>query len=206
MQQCRISCLCRECDDCGGRPAQLRFRYVLVWHLTPRGTLFFADRALPETARKHNIRVVVKSSGHDFQGRSQAPGALSIWVHHMQSLETHEAFKPKGCNFTIDSPAVTVGGGSQLGLIQDELDKINRTIVGGNSKTVSVGGYLTAGGHSILAPRYGLGADSVLELEVVTPLGDIVTANECQNEDLFWAMRGVSFFQQKHTPPRVHIN
>lgn len=141
-------------------------------------------------ARKHNIRVVVKSSGHDFQGRSQAPGALSIWVHHMQSLETHEAFKPKGCNFTIDSPAVTVGGGSQLGLIQDELDKINRTIVGGNSKTVSVGGYLTAGGHSILAPRYGLGADSVLELEVVTPLGDIVTANECQNEDLFWAMRG----------------
>ncbi|KAI0439620.1 FAD-binding domain-containing protein [Xylaria telfairii] len=142
-------------------------------------------------ARKHHIRVVVKSSGHDYQGRSQAPGALSIWVHHMQSHKIHnDSFKPKGCNFTIDTPAVTVGGGSQLGAIYEELDKINRTVVGGTSKSVSVGGYLTGGGHSILAPRYGLGADNVLELEVVTPLGDILTANECQNEDLFWAMRG----------------
>ncbi|KAK5632339.1 hypothetical protein RRF57_008054 [Xylaria bambusicola] len=143
-----------------------------------------------EFARKHNIRVVVKSSGHDFQGRSQAPGALSIWVHHMQSVETHDAFKPTGCDFTIDSPAVTVGGGSPLSLIYTELDKINQTIVGGDSKSVSVGGYITGGGHSILSPRYGMGADSVLEVEVVTPMGEILTANECQNEDLFWAMRG----------------
>ncbi|GAW19589.1 hypothetical protein ANO14919_090770 [Xylariales sp. No.14919] len=143
-----------------------------------------------EFARKHNIRVVVKSSGHDFQGRSQAPGALSIWVHHMQSYKTHEVFKPTGCNFTIDAPAVTVGGGSEVGPIVDKLAEINQTIVGGTSRSVSVGGYLSGGGHSILGPRYGLGADSVLEVEVVTPTGDIVTANECQNEDLFWAMRG----------------
>lgn len=69
-------------------------------------------------------------------------------------------------------------------------------MVGGTSKSVSVGGYLTGGGHSILSPRYGLGADNVLELEVVTPMGDILTANECQNEDLFWAMRGVSIFHK----------
>ncbi|KAJ8131939.1 hypothetical protein O1611_g1684 [Lasiodiplodia mahajangana] len=145
-----------------------------------------------EFARKHNVRVVVKSSGHDFQGRSQAPGALSIWVHHMQSYKTHDnAFRPVGCNFTIDTPTVTVGGGAQLGPVYEKLDKINRVIVGGNSKTVSVGGYLTAGGHSVLSPRWGLGADHVLELEVVTPMGDIVIANECQNEDLFWAMRGI---------------
>ncbi|KAI1122431.1 hypothetical protein F5Y10DRAFT_254122 [Nemania abortiva] len=143
-----------------------------------------------EFARKHNVRVVVKSSGHDFQGRSQAPGALSIWVHHMQSYKTHDTFRPVGCNFTIDTPAVTVGGGSQLGPIYEKLDKINRTVVGGSSKTVSVGGYLTGGGHSILSPRLGLGADNVLELEMVTPMGDIITANECQNQDLFWAMRG----------------
>ncbi|KAI0965734.1 hypothetical protein F4678DRAFT_467282 [Xylaria arbuscula] len=141
-------------------------------------------------ARKHRIRVVVKSSGHDFQGRLQAPGALSIRIHHMQSYETHKTFKPTGCHFTINSSAVTVGGGTPVGAIYDELDKINQTIVGGTSKSVSVGGYLTGGGHSILAPRYGLGADNVLELEVVTPMGDIMTANECQNEDLFWTMRG----------------
>ncbi|KAI0531880.1 hypothetical protein GGR58DRAFT_508001 [Xylaria digitata] len=125
-----------------------------------------------EFARKHNIRVVVKSSGHDYQGRSQAPGALSIWIHHMQSYKTHDTFKPAGCNFTINTPAVTAAGGTQVGTIYEALDKINQTIVGGTSKTVSVGGYLTGGGHSILGPRYGMGADNVLEVEVVTPMVD----------------------------------
>ncbi|KAI1764433.1 FAD-binding domain-containing protein [Hypoxylon sp. FL1150] len=141
-------------------------------------------------ARANNVRVVVKSTGHDYQGRSQAPGALSIWVHHMQNLETHTSFQPQGCRFTIDGTAVTVGGGAQVGYILDELLKINQTIVGGNSKTVSVGGYISGGGHSPLAPFYGLGVDQVLEMEVVTPRGDITIANECQNQDLFWALRG----------------
>ncbi|KAI0112949.1 FAD-binding domain-containing protein [Daldinia grandis] len=141
-------------------------------------------------ARTYNIRLVVKSTGHDYQGRSQAPGALSIWTHHMQALETHTSFQPRGCDFTLDSTAATVGPGSQLGNVYEELGKIGQIIVGGNAKSVSVGGYLTGGGHSILAPRYGLGADQVLEMEVVTSAGDIVVANECQNQDLFWAMRG----------------
>ena len=34
--------------------------------------------------------------------------------------------------------------------------------------------------------------DQVLEMEIVTPGGHILTIDECQNEDLFWAMRGVS--------------
>ncbi|KAI1417256.1 FAD-binding domain-containing protein [Hypoxylon sp. FL1857] len=141
-------------------------------------------------ARTHGIRVTVKSTGHDYQGRSQAPGALSIWVRHLEGLKTQTSFRPRGCKFTIESPAVTVGGGSAVGDIYDELGKINQTIVAASSRSVSVGGYLTGGGHSILSPRYGLGSDSVLEMEVVTPMGDIVVANECQNQDLFWAMRG----------------
>lgn len=109
----------------------------------------------------------------------------------MQDRQTHDSFKPRGCKFVIHTTSVTVGGGSQIGDLVEALDKLNQTIVGGTSKTVSVGGYLTGGGHSVLAQRYGMGADQVLEMEVVTPRGDIVIANECQNQDLFWAMRGV---------------
>ena len=29
-----------------------------------------------------------------------------------------------------------------------------------------------------------------VEIQIVTPDGEIRTANECQNEDLFWALRG----------------
>lgn len=75
----------------------------------------------------------------------------------------------------------------------------NLTIVGGNAGTVGVGGYMTGGGHSAISSTFGMGADQVLEIEMVTPGGDIVTANECQNQDLFWAMRGVSI---PHTTPR----
>jgi FAD/FMN-containing dehydrogenase len=32
--------------------------------------------------------------------------------------------------------------------------------------------------------------DRVLEFEVVTPSGHHLFANACQNEDLFWALRG----------------
>lgn len=60
---------------------------------------------------------------------------------------------------------------------------------------MTLGGYLTGGGHGLLGPRYGMAADQVLEFEVVTPKGEIVTANECQNQDLFWALRGVSILQ-----------
>jgi hypothetical protein len=46
------------------------------------------------------------------------------------------------------------------------------------------------GGHSTLSIAYGLGADRVLECEVVTPTGDHLYANDCINSDLFFALRG----------------
>jgi FAD/FMN-containing dehydrogenase len=146
----------------------------------------------PPPAKKHNIRLIVKSSGHDYVGRSNAPNSLSIWTHHMRDIKTHDSFRPNRCKGTIDGAAVTVGAGMQMWDLYNALDPLNQTVVGGGGKTVSLGGYVTGAGHSLLSPRYGLAADRVLEMEVVTPKGDIVTANECQNQDLFWAMRGVS--------------
>jgi FAD/FMN-containing dehydrogenase len=66
-------------------------------------------------------------------------------------------------------------------------------MLSGGSESVSYGGYLTGGGHSALASTYGMAADSVLEFEIVSPTGEFLTLNECQNQDLFWATRGVSF-------------
>ena len=67
-----------------------------------------------------------------------------------------------------------------------------RVIVGGMDPEVGIGGYITGGGHSPLSGLYGLAADQALEFEVVVPSGEIVTANECINTELFWALRGVS--------------
>lgn len=42
----------------------------------------------------------------------------------------------------------------------------------------------------MLSNNFGLGADRVLQYRVVTPQGEYLTANACQNTDLFYALRG----------------
>lgn len=53
-----------------------------------------------------------------------------------------------------------------------------------------LGGWAQGGGHSPASRDYGLGADQILEAEVVLANGKIVTANRCQNQDLYFAIRG----------------
>lgn len=45
-------------------------------------------------------------------------------------------------------------------------------------------------GHGPYSNQYGFGVEQVLEFEVVTPTGDIVTASEISHPDLFYALRG----------------
>jgi FAD/FMN-containing dehydrogenase len=155
-------------------------------------------RTLTHPAANHNIRLVVKSSGHDFLGRSVAPNSLSIWTQHLKSVQTHTSFRPQGCRtggggqVISRITAVTVGAGTPMYDVYRALDALNLTTVGGGAKSVSLGGFMTGAGHGLLSPTYGLSADQVLEVELVTAKGEIVTANACQNRDLFWAVRGVS--------------
>ena len=68
----------------------------------------------------------------------------------------------------------------------------NSTIIGGEDPDVGLGGYITGGGHSLISAQYGLAADNILEFEVVNPTGEMLTLNECSNQDLFFAFRGVN--------------
>jgi FAD/FMN-containing dehydrogenase len=77
--------------------------------------------------------------------------------------------------------------------IYTEMAKHNRVVVGGFDANVGIGGFITAGGHSPISSAYGLASDHAIEFTVLTPDGVITNANECQNTDLFWAMKGVCF-------------
>lgn len=64
-------------------------------------------------------------------------------------------------------------------------------VVGGECTTVGpAGGFTQGGGHSALSSRFGLGADQVLEWEVVDGMGRLLTASPTQNPDLYWALSG----------------
>lgn len=51
-------------------------------------------------------------------------------------------------------------------------------------------GFTQGGGIGPLVSKYGLGADQVLEWEVVTGTGELVKATPSDHPDLFWALRG----------------
>ncbi|KAK4047235.1 hypothetical protein OIV83_005538 [Microbotryomycetes sp. JL201] len=66
-----------------------------------------------------------------------------------------------------------------------------RMVVGGRVSGVGVGGFVVAGGgYSWLSNQYGLVIDTVTSMQVVLPSGEIVTASESENPDLFFGVRG----------------
>lgn len=68
----------------------------------------------------------------------------------------------------------------------------NITVVGGADPHVGIGGWIANGGQGPVSAYYGMGADQVLEMEVVTADGALRTVNQTSDPDLFWALRGVS--------------
>jgi hypothetical protein len=142
-------------------------------------------------AKENNISVVVKNSGHDYKGRSAGPTSLALWVHNYVPEPVFDKnFIPDGCTETVGD-VVTFGAGQGWDGVYAFAAQNNVTVVGGSSPTVApAGGWITGGGHSGLSPVYGLGVDNVQQLRVVLPNGTYVTANHCQNQDIFFALRG----------------
>lgn len=139
-------------------------------------------------ARRHSLRLNVKNTGH---GRSSIPGSLSIWTHHFREKTFHESFVPEGCaNRTNGTLAITFGAGTMDREAFEFAAEHDVVVVGGTDGTVGLVGWGSAGGHGYLTGSYGMGADNFVEATVVTPQGDIIVANENQNSDIFWAIRG----------------
>lgn len=67
---------------------------------------------------------------------------------------------------------------------------VGRTVISGQDGTVGLGGFIGGGGHGPLSSCHGLSADHVLQATVVTTDGQILVANDSQNQDLLWAVRG----------------
>ncbi|KZT26763.1 isoamyl alcohol oxidase [Neolentinus lepideus HHB14362 ss-1] len=129
------------------------------------------------------VPLSIKNTGHDYKGRAGAKGSLALWISY------NATFTPEGC--TTSYNAMTLGAGVGWQDAYQFADKHNVTIVCGYHQTVgSSGGWVMGGGHSILSPNYGLGIDRVLQFKIVTPDGIYRTANDRENPDLFWALRG----------------
>ncbi|KAI5840912.1 FAD binding domain-containing protein [Tricharina praecox] len=133
-------------------------------------------------ARAHDLRLVVKNTGHDFFGKSTGRDALSLWTHWLRSIE-FESYS--------GVPAVRVGAGVSTVSVYEAAAAVGRVVVGGEQPSVGfAGGYVAGGGHSPLTSRYGMAADQVLEMTVVTADGVVRRCARDENGELFWALRG----------------
>jgi hypothetical protein len=64
-------------------------------------------------ARKNNLRLVIKTTGHDLLGRSDGYGSLEIWLKYLRSgLQYSGSYNVAGNNWT--GAAITVGGGMHV--------------------------------------------------------------------------------------------
>ncbi|KAL2840646.1 FAD binding domain protein, partial [Aspergillus pseudodeflectus] len=139
-------------------------------------------------ARNLNLRLVVKNTGHDFNGKASGKGALSIWTHWLKDTKFYSKYK--ATNGYV-GPAIKVGAGVQVWEAYEFAKANGVTVVGGEAVTVGLGGgYTAGGGHSPLSSMYGMAADQVLSMEVVMADGRFITASATQNPDVFWMLRG----------------
>lgn len=128
-------------------------------------------------ARENGMPVAIQSTGHGMQ----LPGndALLIRTSRLASVE-------------VDAVAQTATVGS--GVIWEQV--IEKTAphglapLLGSSPHVGVIGYTLGGGIGWLARLYGLAADSVRWIEIVTPDGELYQSSATENSDLFWGLRG----------------
>jgi FAD/FMN-containing dehydrogenase len=127
-------------------------------------------------AREHNIRVAGRGKGHTAFGQSQAEAGVVIdmtTLNQIHSVGQDAAVVDAGVVWR-DLLLATI----PAGLTPPVLTDYTRLTVAG---TLSVGG---VGGGSYI---HGAQVDNVLELQVVTGEGELVTCSESSNRELFEA-------------------
>ena len=143
-------------------------------------------------AKETGTRLSIKNTGSANSGRNSLKGSLGLWVRNLKNISYDQNFIPEGCGSANATDMVmTVGAGVNTREAMQFSDTHNFTYVGAYNDVVGVsGGWPQGGGEGVLCPVYGLGSDRVIQYEIVTPDGMLRTANACQNQDLFWALRG----------------
>ncbi|KAJ7447528.1 FAD-binding domain-containing protein [Mycena galericulata] len=142
-------------------------------------------------AKSTGTLLSIKNTGHDFIGRSVLKNSLALWTHNLNNISYNATFVPEGGRADVNYTAITLGAGAQWYDAYKFADEHNVTVVGGYHPTVGAsGGWLMGAGYSVLTPTLGLGVDRAVQFKIVTPDGVYRTANEYQNTDLFWALRG----------------
>lgn len=126
--------------------------------------------------------------GHSHGGMEGMEGMEGMGGHGApESVPAFNTITPKP-----GQPAYArVSAGMYNEMFFTQADKSGLMTLGAQHGGVSVlGGWMQAGGHNPFVHKFGMQVDNVVEIEVVTADGKFQKVSECNNPELFWALRG----------------
>lgn len=120
-------------------------------------------------ARTHNLRLIIRNTGHDTSGRSSGADALQIFTQNLDDIVYTRDFRATGSNASL-GPAVTFGAGVTFEQLYTRGAVDGFMVTGGDCVSVgAAGGFIQGGGvPPFLGHTWGLGVDNALEFEIVT--------------------------------------
>jgi len=130
-------------------------------------------------ARSHSLLTAVRCGGHSMSGKGVCDGGLVIDLSYMNQVD-----------IDVDKKIAYVQGGAQLGDMDRKALPLGLATTAGVVSHTGVGGLTLGGGMGRLQRRFGLAIDNVLGVEIVTADGKVLTANDKENPDLYWGVRG----------------
>jgi FAD/FMN-containing dehydrogenase len=130
-------------------------------------------------ARQEGLPVSVYGGGHGVTGSAVVDGGMCIDLRALDRV-------------VVDPVAATarVGGGATWGAVDAATQEFGLAVTAGRVSDTGVGGLTLGSGSGWLERAFGFTCDNILEAQVVTADGRIVTASADENPDLFWAIRG----------------
>jgi FAD/FMN-containing dehydrogenase len=130
-------------------------------------------------ANEHDLRVTVQSTGHNAVAAGPMTDTILLKTSPMRGV-------------TIDPEArlARAEGGAIWIDVSQAAAEHGLAALAGSAPDVGVVGYTLGGGLSWMARRYGLAANHVVAIEVVTGDGRELRVDHLHEPDLFWALRG----------------
>ena len=132
-----------------------------------------------EFARNQQLQVAVRGGGHNVAGKALCDDGMVIDLSPMKRMRIDAANR-----------RVRAEAGLTWGEFDSETQKHGLATTGGFISTTGIAGLTLGGGLGWLMRKYGLACDNLKSVEIITADGQVRTADDTENPDLFWAVRG----------------
>jgi FAD/FMN-containing dehydrogenase len=129
--------------------------------------------------RERGLDLAVRGGGHNVAGSGTVDGGVVLDLGDLNEVFTDPTAR-----------TVRVQAGATLAHIDAATEPFDLVVPVGVVSGTGVAGLTLGGGLGWLTRAYGLAADNLVAVELVTAGGESVTASQTEHPELFWALHG----------------